>query len=61
MDGRGHDPMAFKRNLHSLEYPILIRGWSTAYFLGKQEVYDAMFFPGIKIARLLKEFVDNSR
>jgi len=28
MDGRGHDPMTFKRNLHSLAVLLLIRGGS---------------------------------
>ena len=44
MDGRGHDPMASKRNLHSLAVSLLIRGGS-AHFLGNEGAYDAMLLP----------------
>jgi hypothetical protein len=47
MDGRGHDPMTFKRNLHSLTFLQLIHGGFTAYFLRKEGVYDAMLLPGV--------------
>jgi hypothetical protein len=33
MDGRGHDPMTFKRNLHSFGVSPLILGGSACLFL----------------------------
>jgi hypothetical protein len=50
MDGRGHDPMTFKRNLHSLAVLLLIRGGSACLFLRQTKDRDAMFL--LKHARL---------
>jgi len=35
MDGRGHDPMSFKRNLQSLAVLLLILSRSACLFLGQ--------------------------
>jgi len=32
MDGKGHDPMTFKRNLHFLGVPLVIHGGPTCLF-----------------------------
>jgi hypothetical protein len=47
MGGRGHDPMTFKRNLHSLAVLLLILCGSACLFLRQTGVRDAMFLPEI--------------
>jgi len=51
MDGRGHDPMTFKRNLQSLGYSLLIRGWSTCLFFGQPGGKGATLLPVILRSR----------
>jgi hypothetical protein len=45
MDGRGHDPMTFKRNLQSLTVLLLILGRSAWLFFRQTRVSDAMLLP----------------
>jgi hypothetical protein len=45
MDGRGHDPMTFKRNLQSFGYSLLIRVWSACLFFGQIGGKDATLLP----------------
>jgi hypothetical protein len=45
MDKRGHDPMTFKRNLHSLGYSRSLAARLPSYFLGNQGGNDSIFFP----------------
>ena len=45
MDGKGHDQMTFKRNLHFLGVPLLIDGRSACLFFRQTRVHDAMLLP----------------
>jgi hypothetical protein len=49
MDGRGHDPMTFKRNLQSLVVLLLILGRSACLFFGQMRVHHATLLPELLI------------
>jgi hypothetical protein len=57
MDGRGHDPMTFKRNLQSLAVLLLVHGRSACLFFGQTGGKGATLLP----ERVIFEFCPSIR